>query len=320
MESYFNPSGIIKIGISACLVGKRVRYDSKDSQDPYIVNTIGRYVKFVPVCPESEAGFGIPREPMILFGSVKNPRLLKRDTKEDATKKLITWALKKIEELKRERILGYIFKSKSPSCGKHKVKIYTKEGSVVRKGSGIFKSIFEKELPFVPILDEEEFQNQDMRDDFFVSVFLIKRWYERCSRRKDIDALKSFHRENRFIFLSRSSSLFDEISQLLEKKVTKRTLYNNYLVFLSEMINKRSSISRHVKIMKQIIGLLKDSLTLEERELLQSSLLKYRKGDIPFIMPITLINHYAMKYDKEELLSDYYVNPEPLELKIRNHV
>lgn len=309
----------VKIGISACLLGKRVRYDGKDSLDPYIVNTIGRYVTFVPVCPEYEAGFGIPRQPMILYGDVERPRLLIKKTQEDVTEKLHSWALKKIKVLKDERLMGYIFKSKSPSCGKHGVKVYDGRGHVVRRGAGIFKSIFQNSLPLIPVVDEQEFHNSGIRDDFFISVFLIKRWYQTCDGRKGLKAIRSFHKENRLILFSKSPGTLREMDALIHRHKSFSKGHREYVELLSRIIGMRSTMARHVKIMKKIIRSLTNSLSERERELIQESIEHYRRGIIPFLMVLTLINHYSKKYQREDLLKECYINPNPLELILRNH-
>lgn len=51
----------IKLGISSCLLGEKVRFDSGHKLDRFITDTLGKYVEFVPVCPEAECGLGIPQ-------------------------------------------------------------------------------------------------------------------------------------------------------------------------------------------------------------------------------------------------------------------
>ena len=66
----------IKIGVSSCLLGERVRYDGGHKLDSFIAETLAQYVEFVPVCPEYECRLGVPREAMRLVGDPINPRLL----------------------------------------------------------------------------------------------------------------------------------------------------------------------------------------------------------------------------------------------------
>src|SRR3954466_16182711 len=55
-----------RVGVSACLLGQRVRYDAGHKRDTFLTDVLGRHVEWVEVCPEVEAGFGTPRGPMRL--------------------------------------------------------------------------------------------------------------------------------------------------------------------------------------------------------------------------------------------------------------
>ena len=45
----------------------------------------------------------------------------------------------------------------------------------------------------------------------------------------------------------------------------------------------------------------------------------YHDGLVPLIVPITLFRHYVRKYDVPWLKGQAYLDPHPLELKLRNH-
>ena len=107
----------IKLGISACLLGKKVRYDGGHKLDRFFRDTLGKYVEYVPVCPEVEAGFGVPRELFRLAGDPENPRLIAFKSKTDHTDRMLAWARKRVQELQKEELCGFIFKSDSPSSG-----------------------------------------------------------------------------------------------------------------------------------------------------------------------------------------------------------
>ena len=50
----------IRLGISACPLGEPVRFDRGHKRDPFLVESLGRFVEWVPVCPEFESGLGRP--------------------------------------------------------------------------------------------------------------------------------------------------------------------------------------------------------------------------------------------------------------------
>ena len=66
----------LRTGISSCLLGNMVRWNAGRKLDRFLANTLGQFVDFVPVCPEVEAGFGVPRESFRLVGDAEAPRLM----------------------------------------------------------------------------------------------------------------------------------------------------------------------------------------------------------------------------------------------------
>ena len=86
-----NESKMIRIGVSSCLLGNKVRYDGGHKHDRYITETLGNYFEFVPVCPEVECGLPIPRDAMRLIGDPESPRLVTNKTGVDHTEQMNQW-------------------------------------------------------------------------------------------------------------------------------------------------------------------------------------------------------------------------------------
>ena len=86
----------IKIGISSCLLGNKVRFDGQHKHDRFITGTLGKWCEFVPVCPEVECGLSIPRESMRLVGSRDNFKLITNKTFQDITPKMSSWAARRL--------------------------------------------------------------------------------------------------------------------------------------------------------------------------------------------------------------------------------
>jgi uncharacterized protein YbbK (DUF523 family) len=124
----------IRIGISACLLGQPVRYDGGHKHNRFITDTLGQYLEFVPVCPEVEAGFPTPRESFRLAGDPENPRFMTTRSQTDHTERMAAWAEKRVRELEKENLHGFIFKSDSPSSGLERVKVYNTKGMPEKKG------------------------------------------------------------------------------------------------------------------------------------------------------------------------------------------
>jgi uncharacterized protein YbbK (DUF523 family) len=133
----------IKIGISSCLLGEKVRYNGGHKRNTFLKDALlEKHIDYISVCPEMECGLGVPRKSMHLEGNPDSPRLIIISTGEDTTKRMVNWALKRLNQLEKENIYGFIFKSNSPSCGIRKVKLFNEKHMHLKEGKGIFAKIF----------------------------------------------------------------------------------------------------------------------------------------------------------------------------------
>ena len=168
----------IRLGISACLLGREVRFDGGHKHDRFITETLGQYVDFVPVCPEVECGLSIPREAMRLVGEIDHPSLVTVRTRIDYTEQMQTWAERRVRELEGEDLYGFIFKSDSPSSGMERVKVYDDKGMPVKKGIGMFARAFMEHFPLLPVEEEGRLHDPKLRENFIEAIFTFKRWRE----------------------------------------------------------------------------------------------------------------------------------------------
>ena len=168
-------SAPIKIGIAGCLLGNEVRWNGGHKFDSFIVNTLGQYVDFVTVCPEAECGLGIPRETMDLAGDPAAPRLIRTKTKEDKTEQMRGWAEKRLKALAGEDLCGYIFKTKSPSCGMHGLRVFADQKKDFYNGVGIFTRMFMDYFPRLAFIDEGMLRDPGLRETFIEQIFSMRR-------------------------------------------------------------------------------------------------------------------------------------------------
>lgn len=179
-------TNLIRIGISACLLGNRVRYDGGQIHDSYITDTLGKVFTFVPVCPEVEAGMTTPREPMRLEGDPASPRLMTRHTRIDKTEQMLDFCRTKVAELENESLCGFIFKKNSPSSGLFEVKIYDAEGNWTGSGSGLFAAAFAKRFPQLPMIEDEQLYDTELREQFMEKVYRYHRDIEFLRKSTDL--------------------------------------------------------------------------------------------------------------------------------------
>lgn len=312
----------IKIGISSCLLGEKVRYDGGHKLDLYIKETLGQYFEWVSVCPEVEYGLPVPREAMHLIGDPDFPRLVTIHTGVDHTEGMLKWAREKLKKLEKVDICGFIFKSRSPSSGIGGVKVHTPSGMSSRTGAGIFGRAFMRYFPIIPVIDDGRLHDSRLRENFIERVFVYKRCKQILKKSSSIMDLITFHTEHKILILSHSPRHLSSLGKLVAsaKKYTKDNLSSEYIKILTEGLKLLATVKKNTNVLLHVAGYFKKQLSAEDKQELHEVIEYYHKGYIPLIVPIILIKHYLRKFDEPYLKRQYYLNPHPLELMLRNHV
>lgn len=312
----------IKLGISTCLLGENVRYDGGHKLDRFLTDTLGQYVEYIPVCPEVEAGFGVPRESFRLVGDPQNPHLVTTRTQVDHTSRMMEWARKRVEELEKEGLCGFIFKSGSPSSGMERVKVYDQNGIPTKKGVGIFARVFMEHFPLLPVEDEGRLHDPNLRENFIERIFTLRRWRKTVAQRQSMGNLVDFHTQHKLLVLSHSPERHRAMGKLVAegKQMPLKTLYEKYQVLLMEALGLKTTAKKNANVLQHMLGYFKDQLSADEKQEMLEIIDQYRRGLYPLIVPLTLMNHYVRKYNQPYLRKQYYLNPHPLELQLRNHV
>ncbi len=312
----------IRIGISTCLLGENVRYDGGHNRDRFITDTLGRYVQWVPVCPEVECGMGIPRETLRLVGSPDSPRLFTSKTGVDHTNRMLGWARKKLKTLEGEDLCGFIFKSKSPSSGVERVKVYHPDGGSVNKGIGLFAKAFMNHFPMIPVEEERRLHDPRLRENFIENIFTLRRWRESLMSGKNLGNIVDFHTRHKLLFFSHSEKHYRQMGKLVAawKRFSINKLYEQYESLMMDALRFKPTNKKNGNVLLHMMGCFKKQLSKDEKEELISIIDQYRNEYVPLIVPLTLINHYVRKYDQPYLKRQRYLNPHPVELKLRNHV
>lgn len=311
----------IKLGISSCLLGEKVRHDSGHKLDPFLRDTLGQWVQYVQVCPEVECGLPTPREAMRLVGDPDNPRLVTNKTGIDYTEKMKTWGAGRLRELEKEGLCGYIFKSKSPSSGMERIEVYNVRGKPVKNGVGIWARMFMDHFPLLPVEDEGRLHNPVLRENFIERVFVFKRWRESVAGGKTLGNLVKFHTRHKLLIMAHSVGIYRRLGKLVAegKKHAPEQLYREYLNLLAGALKLKTTLKKNVNVLYHLMGFFKKVLIPDERREVLELIDSYAKGYIPLIVPVTMFNHFVRKYGQPYLKEQYYLNPHPLELKLRTH-
>lgn len=309
------------VGISACLLGEPVRYDGGNKLDTYLRDTLAKYVEFFPVCPETESGMGVPRPPLHLVKQGDAVRLFTRATAEDMTDKLHTWMHGRLAGLNAMPLCGFILKARSPSCGLHSARIQQAGHGTIKNGNGLFVSGLIDSFPGLPLAHEEQLQDATLRDCFIARIFVMHRWHGLIAGRKSIRKLMEFHARHKYLLMAHSPGTAGELGRFIAdaRHLSASERYTGYIGGLIRALARPTTVSKHINVLQHIMGYFKKDLTGDEKAELAGIIKSYKEGQLSLAVPIVLLNHYARKYNSTYLLQQYYLNPHPAELMLRNH-
>ena len=311
----------IRIGVSSCLLGEPVRYDGQHKHNHFITDTLGPYLEYVAVCPEVECGMGVPRETLRLVGDPAKPRLMTTRTGVDHTDSMQAWAAGRVVELEREGLHGYIFKSRSPSSGMEKVKVYNGRGGLAGRAPGMFGKVFMEHFPTLPCEDDGRLNDPGLRENFIERVFTLWRFREAVRASATLGTLMAFHARNKFLIQSHNEKLMREMGRELAgvKARAARAHIPRYEAALMRALKTVATVRKHTNILQHMFGYLRDHVDDGDRKELAGIIEDYHRELVPLIVPVTMLRHYVVKHDIEYLRDQYYLDPHPIELKLRNH-
>ena len=310
-----------RLGISACLLGERVRYDGGHKHDCFLTETFGRFVEWIPVCPELEVGMGVPREAVRLVGSPQEPRMIAERSGMDWTDAMNSFAAKRSDDLAALDLSGYVLKKDSPSCGVERVKVYESKAQPARRGRGLFAAALMKKLPLLPVEEEGRLNDPSLRENFIERVFAYHRWRAEEAV-KSRGGLVAFHTGHKFLLLAHSELHYRQLGRVVAsvKQKSLREVYDEYGCGFMEALAAHASAKKHANVLDHMIGYFSNRLSAAERQELVELIGDYRRQLIPLIVPVTLIRHYVKKYAVAYLEGQVYLAPSPKELMLRNHV
>jgi uncharacterized protein YbgA (DUF1722 family)/uncharacterized protein YbbK (DUF523 family) len=317
-----------RIGISRCLLGEEVRHDGGHKRDAFLVATFGRFVEWVPVCPEVEVGMGTPREAIQLVASTdgvpageQRVRLLGVKSRRDWTDRMAAFSAARVRALASENLAGYVLKKDSPSCGVERVRVHD-DGHVARNGRGLFAEALVSALPELPIEEEGGLNDPALRENFVERVFAYQRLRALFNGRWAIHSLVVFHARHKLQLLSHSRQGYAELGRLVAGAVTqpKRDLSASYQRLFMTTLARVATPGRHSDVMLHAIGHLKRLIQPGDRDELLAAIEEHRRGIVPLVVPITLLRHHVRRHDVGYLKDQTYLEPHPRELALRNHV
>ncbi len=287
------------------------------------METLGRFVTWVPVCPEVDCGLPTPREAMRLVGNPESPRLVTSKTGVDHTEQMSEFAGRKMKELEGARPLRLHLQERfSPSSGMERVKVYGDSGIPAKVGAGVFTKAFLDHFPLIPVEEEGRLNDPVLREMFISRVFTLRRFRDLLAKGKTRGGLVTFHTDHKLLLLSHDRKGYTQMGKLVAaaKELTPPVLYDRYQGLLMEVLSAKPTVKKSADVLLHMMGHFKKVLTKDEKQEFLEVITRYREKLIPIIVPITLIGHYVRKYRVSYLERQVFLNPHPVELMLRNHV
>jgi uncharacterized protein YbgA (DUF1722 family)/uncharacterized protein YbbK (DUF523 family) len=312
----------IRIGISACLLGEKVRYDGGHKRDGYLVETFGRFVEWVPVCPEVEMGLGTPRDTLRLVRIGENVRMMMPKTGTDHTDGMQAFARRRLLQLEKEDLCGYVLKKGSPSCGMERVRVFDSRGMPAKSGRGLFAEALLGHFPNLPVEEEGRLYDPGLRENFIERVFAYRRLRTLFAGRWRLGDLVAFHTAHKLLMMAHSPATYASLGRRvaggkLTPHAEMRSRYEaEFMSALSEMATTR----RQTNVLQHISGYLRPHMDEDSRKELFALIEDYRRGLVPLIVPVTLIRYFLRRFPIPYLSGQVYLEPHPKELMLRNHV
>jgi len=307
----------LHIGISACLIGEKVRFDASNKPSKFCISELSQYVNFQSFCPEVAIGLPIPRPTIRQIKTDDVIKVSRPDGSGDVTEALIEYGQKVAKMTKH--LSGYIFCAKSPTCGMERVKIYSPEGNSLKAdGIGAFAKEIMTANPLLPCEENGRLNDPRIRENFVARIYAYKHWQNLVESGLSKHKLMTFHSQYKYTVMSHDLVAYKQLGQLLARAdLSVEAMANEYIKGLMLALKTLATRKKHANTLSHIQGYFSQHLQRKERLELTQQIDDYRKGLVPLFAPLTLIKHYLLQYPKDYLANQSYLSPYPDELKLR---
>ena len=311
----------MKIAVSGCLLGQKVRFDSGHKRDTFIMDELSRYAEYTSFCPENLA-YSSPRPSIRLVKEQDKPLEVRSNkTGEDISQALYEASKKDLASIASVDIRGIIFKSKSPSCGLGSAKIYQDNGYCEGKSDGVFVAMCKEKFPLVPMEEEGRLCDPWLRENFVMQLFAYDS-FEEFKVNASMNSLVNFHKQNKFMLQSKDDTLYRKLGKIVgnHEQAGFEQILGEYELLFKTAIAKKSSIAKTRNVLEHMSGFLKKHLDSEEKAMLHEQIDDYAGQIIPLILPLSTLHLYAKKYKVRYLLEQVFLRPYPKELALRSDI
>jgi uncharacterized protein YbgA (DUF1722 family)/uncharacterized protein YbbK (DUF523 family) len=311
----------MKIAVSSCLLGEKIRFDGGHKHDHFVTDELGRFAEFVPFCPEHLA-FGTPRPSIRLLRSENQLYVQSNKDQSDLTQRLFETGRNELASISNEPLCGIIFKSKSPSCGMGSAKVYLENGFCEGKEDGVFAAMCKERFPLLPMEEEGRLQDPWLRENFVMQLFAFDAYEQFKASVPTLGELVRFHTLHKFLLQAKDEQLYRELGNIVANRnnLSIDIQLAMYEFGFKTAISRKSSIKKTRNVLEHLAGFFKNDLTKNEKKILHSHISDFADKIIPLIVPLSTIALYAQKYEVRYLLEQTFLNPYPKTLALRSHI
>jgi uncharacterized protein YbgA (DUF1722 family)/uncharacterized protein YbbK (DUF523 family) len=306
-----------RVGVSACLVGREVRFDGGHKRSSFLVDTLGPFVELVPVCPEVESGMPVPRESIRLVADGARTRLVGNRTRTDHGDAMERWAAPRLEELAALDLDGFVLKKDSPSCGLERVRLYPSadpDASPTRDGTGLFAAALRARLPSLPLAEEGWLADPPLREAFLDRLFTHHRLQVQLLAAPTRAGLIAFHAAHKFLYLAHSPTGYRQLGRLVAK-VAERPLDEvvaEYVAGAMDALSVRATPGKHANVLEHILGYFKEELGPDDKREVLELIAELRAGVNGVAVPLAILAHHLRRGGQEGWLAQQvYFDPYP---------
>jgi uncharacterized protein YbgA (DUF1722 family)/uncharacterized protein YbbK (DUF523 family) len=309
----------IKIGISACLAGEKVRFDSGHKKSNFCMEELVKHVEYKMYCPEVAVGLPIPRPTIRQVRTADTIKVCRPDGTGDVGPQLTEYG-KKIATEQAGHLSGFVFCAKSPSCGMERVKIYNEAGTGnTSEGIGFFAEQIMKHNPLLPCEENGRLNDVHLRENFVMRVYTLHNWQQLVKEPVTVHRLTQSHAQYKYLLMAHNYQAYRDLGHLLGTFVGDdvNALADEYILGLMTALKRPASRKNNSNTRMQLQGYFKKDLSKIEKEEMREAIEEYRQGLVPLYVPLTLLKHHLKVHPNEYLSKQIYFNPYPNELKLR---
>jgi len=303
----------VPVGVSACLIGQPVRYDGGHKRDDTLIDRLGAFVRFVPVCPEVELGLGTPRETLRLVRRGDENRLIMANG-EDHTAAMRAYARQRVEELAGDELCGYVLKRRSPSCGLSDLAVYDDEAIVARDGRGLFADALVTRWPNLPVVEEHQLADEAELEHFVERVEALARWRDLGRTAWALGDLVAFHTSHKLLLRAHSLSRYRELGRLVAvgAEYERRALAGEYEAQFMAAMAQPATRKTHADALSHAMGHFRGRIDEMSRAVATDLIERFRLGRVPLAEPLACLHELASRCGVTYLEGQVYFEPRPI--------